>query len=555
MKGIFQLLHVSLLSTYVDWKVVPFSPETAKTLTVGPRWQTRKSPLPIRDRWTLGSPTMTRILHALILLLAGIANGQLLNGTFVSLGEAEVEHLTTAQMESYFNELQSNGMTTIVILATRVPKSGCPYTWQDYGWLPGLPNKLNAILTKAELRGMAVYVGLASSGACGFWTDASLAASITADTTTILLPIASGRTSFKGWYLPDEPPFDKNDAIWAIEKKFYFEVVKGIRRAETTAGSQHHPIVVSPYMKGLTNEGGCPNGSDPRWCTPGYVGARARDFQRSTNITIQAWQDSAGGGPILSQWNRGSPSPEAYYSAIRDAIGLNALWATIELFSYPDGDSGGTGSYPTSAAKLNSQLWTARPGVTSKRVSFLNQVHMSALGVTNWYGGHATRLLRSYQGYYNLGNYRRTVPASYSWVTPPSSPYGDSGEMFDTQVADPLSPTAEGWTGISSPTPEVVLDLGTAKNLQWIGISALSYPAWGIYVPSGGTVCFSDTPSFGTVICRDLPPFQPTSPTIGEHVLGNSQAFDVGRYRYVRIRMANTKGWTFLNEIELTTQF
>src|SRR5690606_24614776 len=144
-----------------------------------------------------------------------------------------------------------------------------------------------------------------------------------------------------------------------------------------------------------------------------------------------------------------------------------------------------SGGYrPAAAHRVNQQLWNARSA--SKRVAWLHQIHMSEVGLPGVFA-EAPRLQAGYRAVYGIGGAALLAPlnhSNYTWITPPSPTYPDSGsEMFNTKVGDATNAQDSSWVGVDG-SATLRVDLGSVKSLDWVGVQTLSKPSWAIRTPT-----------------------------------------------------------------------
>jgi hypothetical protein len=264
----------------------------------------------------------------------------------------------------------------------------------------------------------------------------------------------------------------------------------------------------------------------------------------------------------MTSWQRPSPDTvESYFTAIRDAVGVEHLWADVELFNWGNPlfptDSPSGAYHAASLARLNEQLWMVRDGpggTTSRRVAWVAQIHMSGEHVHRAPG--AARLAATYRALYGLGGTLLTTPATpVTWQTPPSTSYPDTGnaELVDMHAGDPRNFAHSSWVGLVG-NATVTLDLGAAQELDWVGVHLLADRAPGITLPTSMALSCSPDASGESFIsvATVARPFSasPTAQT-AEWVFSNPVALDAPGCRRVRLALDNG-AWTFLSEVELS---
>lgn len=474
-----------------------------------------------------------------------------LSGAFIYLGYgATSESLTLSQIPAFFDEMQDLNHDTLITTQTRVKRNGqgCAYTPTGFEWVKGLPSKLGTILNAAQARGMRVYVGTTmTSHECPTFWGLDNTRSIVDDIHANLAVVArqyGSHPAFAGWYIPDEA------GTLGSEKYDYYRRITAALKALTPG----KPVAIAPYNFNQQ--------------PPNRIGQVAVQFRNATGVDIQIWQDSIGAAPEakLFHWSRPGHTSEQYYQALASALGPNGLWADVELFNYgrplfnstPNGLTGGYRS--TSASRLNQQLWSARSA--GKRVSWLHQWHTSeVIGPANAYV-EAPQLQAAYRAMYGIGGARFLTPpnhANYTWISSPSANYPDGTgyELFDRRTGDPRNPTDPAWVGIDGVvgTARVRIDLGSLKTVDWLGVHALTYPAWGIRGPTTLDLYCGSTASALTRIATVNAPFTQanlSSVTEEEYVLGNRAPLRKS-CRFVELRIPTNGNWVFISEIELTS--
>ena len=209
--------------------------------------------------------------------------------------------------------------------------------------------------------------------------------------------------------------------------------------------------------------------------------------------------------------------------------------------------------HPAAAHRVNQQLWNAR--FASKRVAWLHQIHMSEVGLSGVFA-EAPRLQAGYRAVYGIGGAALLAPlnhSNYTWITPPSPTYPDSGsEMFNTRVGDATNAQDSNWVGVDG-SATLRVDLGSVKSLDWVGVQTLSKPSWAIRTPTTLQIYCGSTLSGLTLVGTASAPFPQSavnSSSGEEYVLGNYSPLGAS-CRYVELRMPNTS-WTFIGEVELS---
>lgn len=496
--------------------------------------------------------SMVRGLLASILAAATFcasANNSFLTGAFVHFGYgAGDQTISDGDIPGFFKELKNNGNDTIIVSHTRVNRSNvqCPASPNDFEWVSGFPGRLSLILDQAHANGIQVYVGTnLAGGACGkFWVNSTAIAAVRDDYYLSYSGLSSTYAShpaFKGVYIPDEP-----GPLPAEVHNYYRTVTSAIK--SIFPGKQ---VAVAPFLGANTS-------------SPSSIAAAAVSFKSNTGVDIQIWQDGLGASSVasLNEWGNSRPKIEQYYKALSQVLG-EGLWADVELFNYGiplfnTSASVYTGGYrPTAASRLNSQLWSAR--YATKRVSWLNQFHMTSTSNSPARYSGSSRLLQGYRAFSGIGG-KSLVPVNYSmysWITPPDSAYPDNltnRKIFDRKVADPRSPSDNSWVGING-AARLVIDLGYRQNLDWVGVHLLNHPSWGIRAPVSLTVNCGDSLSAMRHVGVYVAPFSQSDVsglTTEEYVLGNYSPIGVV-CRYVELSMPN-EYWTFMSEVEIFSE-
>jgi hypothetical protein len=497
---------------------------------------------------------------------ASMAEGPLA-GTFMYIGTSVLdEGVTYAQIGPYLDELKNDlQMNTVVLVFSKINLGTC--TSPNFQWALGMdPNELDgsskllALAQGALARQMDLYIGLVNAGNCppGSWTTPPNPANINAQTGASVLAIknklnrplmgaSNPYLAVKGWYIPDEPG-DCPSFFWG----YYPPIVQAIR--SHSPASEGRKILLSPYL--LANPGNL---------TPLTFAAQCRDLRNQAGIDILALQDSAGAGAI-DPGHYGQPyNIEAWFSPLRDQIGISNLWADNELYTYanplfPNPACPATLAYrATSFARLNAQLWQTRTvpapsPVTSKRIAWLQQKHMGTTA-ENW--SESRRLKAQYRAVY-LGQGFLHAIQSYTVTPTPSPSYPDTNgtEMSNGITGDPSRPWHTGWTGVVGPVT-IAANLGSPKTVDWVAVQLLQYPDWGIHFPGSLTLwCAPDDLSawaqMGPVHNLDVPP--PGCPSNREYIFSNETKLQ-HTCKWVRVELGNTGSWTFLGEIEISQEF
>jgi hypothetical protein len=469
-----------------------------------------------------------------------------LTGAFVHPGYSSTDEvITSAQWPVFLDELQDLGNDTVIVTPTRVTKGGlevCANSTADFEWVKGFPSKLGVILDAAQARGMKVMVGTHLT--CTSFSGSGNTAAVEADIAQSFASVASSygtHPAFYGWYIPDEP-----GPVPAEMYDYYRRVTTKLK-----ALLPNKPVAVAPYMS-----------AQPP--SPATLASSAEAFRIATGVNLQIWQDGIGAntGAKLFNWSRPGYTTEQYYEALAAKLGASGLWADIEIFNhgsplFVNTGSGLSGAYRSaSAQRVNQQLWSARSA--GKKVSWLNQWHMSELiGPSRGYV-EAPRLMGTYRAFYGLGA-TLTFPLNYSaytWSTVPASAYPDTTgyELFDRRTGDPRNPQDPAWIGFNG-AARVTIDLGTTKRIDWIGVHTLTFPSWGIRTPVSMDIYCGASTSTLVKIATATAPFTQAGlggSTEEEYVLGNRSALGAS-CRYLDLRFPNGY-WTFISEVEASAE-
>lgn len=502
---------------------------------------------------------LTVLLMSFVLLAAnGSAQAQSsarLSGAFTYFGYSGTnEVIPVTQIPIFLDELRDLGNDTVIVSQTRATRSGyaCATSASQFEWIKGFPDKLGVLLDAAQARGMKVYVGttFSSKNCPSFWGSTNTAA-VEADVRQNLAVLASRygtHSAFAGWYIPDEPGIPDSGKY-----DFYRRETAALKAL--TPGK---PVALSPYF---------PN--QPQFPSPSSLASTAASFRAATGVDIQIWQDGIGAipGAKLFNWSRAGHSSESYYQALAGALGTGGLWADVELFNYgkPLFNSVNgtlTGGYrPASAHRINQQLWSAR--FAGKRVSWLHQWHMSEV-VGPAYGYVEAPLQQGlYRGLYGIGGARLLAPLNYqnyAWLTVPPATYPDSSgyELFDRRTGDPRNPQDPAWLGVQGTNgiSTVRVDLGTSKEIDWVGLHTLSYPSWGIRSPTAMDIyCGATTGTLAKIAAIAAPFTQAalSSTEEEEYLLGNRTPLNK-TCRYLELRIQSNGNWLFASELELAVE-
>ncbi len=503
-----------------------------------------------RRRWLLPFRLMRVVLMAGFLLVSGCRNE--LDGTFLSLvivpDQDSASHIVG--LMDQFDEAHLD--SAIVHRARSV--FDCEASPRDYRWERKFNEKVEAILSEADGRGIDVYLGLVSS-CFPFWASENAEAiSVTGVTAGILLEDFDHHPSFKGWYLPDEPsPF------WAydINVPYYGFLADAIRNAESQHGASERPILLSPYLTFHEEH--------PR--SPAAVAAWAQDLI-DAGVSIIALQDSVGAHAANLGFNQDEYTVAQYFEAISAQIGHKKLWADIELFGCCTAQAGETTPY----------YWLPGGGATGRGSSIqrvMNQIkhirpHVSHITSWNFVVQAAAisphmEAARFNAAYLAATKFRGRIlqPASYQWGSGDSGPhanYPDSGnEMFDKKIGyarenDWKTILDPAWTGILK-DPSLEIDLGSQHTVDWVGLQLLSQNISGVRFPTQYTLEASTDGVVWTPLGSWPFPY-PAAPDgthlNGEFLYANPSALGA-TCRYLRIELDND-WWTFVSEIEIVSE-
>jgi len=494
---------------------------------------------------------VARVVLMLAASLSGTAFAQTssrLSGAFLHFGySSNDEVIKDNQIPLLLDELKDLGNDTIIINQIRAGKTqACAASSSQFEWVKGFPSKLSLVLQHASSRGIKVYVGTTlSSGCWNFWQGSNSFA-IEQDAYQNLATVAQqfgAHPAFAGWYISDEPgPLgtDKHDHY----------------RRLTTALKAISPgkvVAVAPHF------------SEVDIFSPAVIAARASAFRNATGVDIQVWQDNLGATKLF-HWSRSGWSSEQYYDALASALGSGGVWADIEIFNYGrplinrvNGIT--TGGYRSaSATRINQQLWSARS--VAKRVSWLHQWHMSEIiGPERGYV-EAPLAQGLYRSIYGIGGARRLTTLNYSGYalgTTPHASYPDTTayELFDGRTGDPMNPNDPAWIGVpgAGGIVKVTVDLGSAKQTDWIGLHMLTFPSWGIRASTSTDVYCGNTQAPLIKIATLTSPF-PASALLTsdgeEYLLGNSSP--LGKMcRILELHVRTNGSWLFMSELELAS--
>jgi hypothetical protein len=473
---------------------------------------------------------------------------------------------TAANIDAYLGELQDSlGMNTVIIHSLQYEATGCGsnvFQWQPR-MNPALQgNMLSALFQSAQNRGMNVYVGLVSSSElCADYFSQPNEADVAAQTFALAQQIYqtfSGYSSFKGWYIPDEPGLCAGPNVNCDDplSVYYRDMVNYIHWATCDYSKE---ILASPSLNGAPEQG----------LTPATMASRAHWLQQCSGLDIQVWQDSVGADSINLDRDAGGSTVEDYFTAIRDQIGRAGLWSDNELFTSWDPQN--TCQFnmsslcyrPASLMRLNQQLWQTRSDsttpITSLRVTWLNQMHMtgdSASPDPNVYPEHK-RMYNMYRAVYGLKQASYLTPVSYSWDTAPAANYPDTNppsKLTDTLPGNPRIYNDGHWVGVLG-TANARFDLGSIKKVHWVGAQLMRKAAYGIQIPTSMTVwCSTDNVSW-TNLGNFPAPTDTPPPSDLEYYLGNNTRFNDPVCRWVSVWLNNGGNWTFVSEVEIAQEY
>jgi hypothetical protein len=501
-----------------------------------------------------------------------------IGGSFI-----QAEYLNTqsraTQLAQITGEMAELGMDTMVVQSTL--KYSCAQRSQGVGyqWVDGMPGALADILQQASSKNIKVYVGL------GYFTDwwncipyysiTDFTKSQTGPALDSLLAVINASpysNAFAGWYFPDEPAIaDPSDQDFSAISNHYAALAQYIKTRSAM------PILISPYL--YTSPGLQPLSAQ-------QVASRLVSFSTATGIDIYAIQDSVGTNAEDIGWGRTQSLGDYYYYASQ-AIGRARLWSVNELFDYGATlTSGYGGAYlPASIQRINRQLSLASTAYVGKRLGWLPLSHMTGLTLPSngtFYG--ASRLKDAYKAIYGVEG--TLLSPTYTWITPPSSSYPDTGnKMFDTIPGDPKSPSSTSWVGIPSwqypdaatgqYVAEIVMDFGKVSEVDWASAQMLNASSAGVFLPYQMQIQSSSDGVSWTTIGTYLAKCYPTGSgqlcgtgteeIVSKPSTGSSAAYDseyvfsnenpLGVYtRYLKLRFLTTGGWLFFGEMEIVSK-
>ena len=253
-------------------------------------------------------------------------------------------------------------------------------------------------------------------------------------------------------------------------------------------------------------------------------------------------------------WDTSNYTVAQYYSAISSKIGKSKLWADNEFFTCcVFSTRSNTYGYSPSISRLNSQFKITEPYV-SRNIAYTVPFYMSPV-IEDISSFGQSRLLATYKAFYKIeGDY--ITPTSYTWTTTPSTTYPDSGnKLFDLESGYADYYKDSSWVGINKYTPlaseyaEVILDLGTEKKIDWIGVETLNWPSKLIEVPSEMQIYSSTNKTNWTLVGTYASANVQGGVDGGTYVIGNYSPLNTSA-RYFKIKLKNS-GWVFVSEIEV----
>lgn len=447
--------------------------------------------------------------------------GRKADGGFVytpALSSSEI----AAQVAQYFQL----GFKILVLSSARIKSGGC--SSNSYAWTTGNPTNLGAWLTGAAKYGMAVYVGLVeSSGTCATWgSDATNRSQDATDLdTTVATILASYGTSpaLAGWYVINEASVNYDHADWSTILTYYSTMVTTIRARSSL------PILIAPYL------------ASSGTLTTTQTAGRASQLV-ATGLNIICVQDAVGAGP-MSIWSDRTPTVDQYFEQMSGSIG-NALWADVEVYTYPTGSFTGTNYAPGPVARVDRQL--AATDKAQRRILWLPNHQMGT--VDDGRTPEAASLYAAYRAFYGLGG-EYVTPVFYAWTVAPTQ--ADSPpRMFDKETGDAKDGqhTTSRWVGFATGvTAEATIDLGAPKLIAWVRAHTLNRTASGIAHPDSMALDYSingvSYSTAGTIFTNAY------SKTDGEYVIGNTAALAI-KARYLKVRLVNAAK-TWVSEIEV----
>ena len=482
-----------------------------------------KTPSTSTDMQEVGNSRITYTQDGCNVLPPVTTTGAPISGTFIY-----PQTLSDASIEQSFAEIESLGMDTVIISQTK----GTGATCGSYDWGTGFPGKLTTIFDSAERHNLKVYTGLILSYSPNCtWPDKNVVA-ITEDLAATIATQYGNRSSFAGWYIPDEPSLAVWDPQFATSYyEYYNALVKGVK------AKLNKPVMIAPILGGANGQ------------SPAQIASKALAFQQAVNPDIQAWQDSVQTYSVNLGWTkRGTPTVAEYWRAIAGALGKNKFWADAEIGNCCELWSGG-GYYPASFDRVVKQLDAGQ--YAGKTVVWLQQLQMTNLKSSSQYvvAPGASRLLASYKARYGLDSALAYLKSSYMWITAPSANYPDSGNELTNSIAgDPKRFDDPEWVGILG-NPEIELNFGSSKKIDWVGVHLLNETAPSILFPSKLALsCSQDGVNFTSLGSWNLP----IQPKDSEYVFSNPAPLGA-ECSDMRVKFTGSS-WTFLSELEIVAK-
>ncbi len=438
-------------------------------------------------------------------------------------------------ISTLFDELQQLDMHTVVILRTREKYNGC--SSNVYQWKTDMPDELGIILSEAQKRNIGVYIGLdITLFTCpSFYYDTNNLTQTAADTQITAQQITNSYgtyPSFLGWFIPDEPSIAYNtDPTYIATTKAYF---KALVAAIRTVSSK--PILISPYLSGAYKTNGA------TVATPAEVAARALDFQKTTGVDIQIWQDSLSMYATgLGWWARTPYTVQDYYKAIINALGSSHVWSDNELFNKGDPKIATDGQYHSASMVRLAQQF-AMSSMVGKRLVNTEQEFLST--VDKFKVAETARLQAAYKAYFGLSSDSFITPLRYTWRSMPAVP--DTTKMFDKKTGDPLSSVDVQWITIPKDA-EIWIDLGSIQTVKWVAFHLLSNPP-SILLPTAlPMICSIDDKNWQYMGRFALP----VSDGQGEYVFSNPSALALS-CRYIKAQLLSGLA-VHISEVEIVT--
>lgn len=496
-------------------------------------------------------------------------------GTFVSFTDATI-NMPDSKLTAFFNDLTALKMDTIILTPLQIEKKsadGCQkpvYSWSRDLLNPSNPDPTNPTLLdryfqQAESRNIKIFVSLPQTGSeCpDYIQDSKVTTRIgqflrdtnPQGTLNYVLSRYGQSPSFAGWYIPNEPHFTYNEKVNPAEITYFRTLVSAIR------AKSDKPIIIAPSLVGV------------RGRSPQMFADKAKEFYEGikfpnyTGITF-AWQDSVAEVGTNNSWrpsNGGADSNNIeYYQALSQVLGGSTnLWSDNEMGNCCVSPSYAWGSNilkPNTVARLEQQAQNSPLGVVGKRVVWIQQTQLATTDSSLNRAFGADRLFHTYRAYYGLSNGEFIRPVSYKWLTKYSTNYPDTNnqELFDGLTGVPgdagnkrFDPSTDPrWTGVQGNTT-LSLDLGQAKNVDYLAVHLLRFESMGIDFPiKYDFSCSLDEISWQTLGSHNLPI---TKVVDGEFVMSNPNTSPFHRTcRFLRVTATNTK-WTFLSEVEISS--